>query len=126
MTINYSPDVVLYDGPCGVCRAAVSWMNGHLRPVPPARPSQGFSDDELAEWGLTRAQVERSVWWVHGTHRWSGATAVGHLLLRAGPAWSWLGVLIVFTPVRVIAHGVYRLFAWSRPHLPARWFSSPR
>jgi predicted DCC family thiol-disulfide oxidoreductase YuxK len=102
------------------------WVEGHCRPVPAARPFQDCSDAELAAWGLTRHQVERSVWWVHGDARWSGSVAVGHLLLRAGALWSVFGLLLLVPPFRWVGRGVYRVVAWSRPHLPGRWFDPSR
>lgn len=105
-----------------MCRASIDWLRCHLRVTPQFLANQDLSDAQLVAWGLSRRDVTRSLWWVIGRRRWSGHVAIGHLLLRSRRAWPLLGMLILWTPLRPVARGWYRLFAWSRPWT-SEWIS---
>ncbi len=77
---------------------------------------------DLEALGVSRADVEASVRWIHGRPggvvRAAGPAAIARLLVDAGGYWRPLGLLLDRRPVRWIAAPAYRLIARNRHCLP--------
>lgn len=103
--------MVVYDGECPRCAKAAHWVTSRA-PVT-AVPWQEVGD--LARLGLTRRQVDESVWWVEpdGTH--GGAAAVARALRAAGGPWRLLGWALDRPLLRPVAAAAYRVAARHRP-----------
>lgn len=78
----------------------------------------------LARTGLTRAQVDASVWVIDRTgHRYAGAAAINRTLRELG-AWRAVAALSALPPVRWSEDRLYAWFARNRGRF-ARWGSTP-
>ena len=109
---------LVFDGDCGFCTASVNWLERWCRPAARFVPWQEL---DLAEHGLTEAQVTRAVQWlpVSGSAPIrSGAQAVARLLLRARWPWRPVGALMMVPPISWLAALMYRIIAANRYRLP--------
>jgi predicted DCC family thiol-disulfide oxidoreductase YuxK len=116
--------LLIYDGWCGVCTRAVEWVrardpHGRVAIVPNQQPGL------LERTGLTRAQVDRSVWVIdRGGRRYEGAAAVNRTLDELGGVWRPVGRLGGLAPIRRVEAAAYRWFAANRARF-GRWGSTP-
>jgi predicted DCC family thiol-disulfide oxidoreductase YuxK len=102
--------IVVYDGECPRCVRAASWAARHAK-----ASAVAWQDlDDPASLGLTREQVDESVWWVTGDERHGGASAVARALGAAGGPWRVLGRAIERRPLRRLAEAAYRFAARHR------------
>ncbi|MFE4857054.1 thiol-disulfide oxidoreductase DCC family protein [Streptomyces sp. NPDC056670] len=108
--------MLVYDGDCAFCTSCVRFVERRVRPRCEITPWQ-FTD--LESLGTTQQRARYELLWVtpDGTVR-GGAQAVAKLLLSAGGAWAVPGALLTLPPFRWIAHGLYRLVADHREHMP--------
>lgn len=112
---------LIYDGECGFCTNSAKWARKHLPAPHGIAPSQGFSDAELAEMGLTRADVLRAAWWYDpATGAAEGAECISRTLVAIGGRWAWLGRILWLPGVRILAAIAYRWVAANRP-LVGKW-----
>ncbi|MFC7880943.1 thiol-disulfide oxidoreductase DCC family protein [Streptomyces sp. NPDC057376] len=108
--------VLVFDGDCGFCTAAVRVIERKVRPRCETTPWQRA---DLAALGVRQERAQREVLWVtpagavHG-----GAQAVAKLLMSAGSGWRVVGAVLTLPPTRWAAAGVYRLIADNRHRLP--------
>lgn len=108
--------VLVYDGDCAFCTSCVRFVERSVRPRCEITPWQFADLDAL---GTSQRRAEHELLWitpdgaVHG-----GAQAVAQLLLSARGAWPVPGALLTLPPFRRPAHGLYRLVADHREHLP--------
>lgn len=107
--------MLVYDGDCGFCTRVAGWAADRLPDGTVVAPSR---DLDLPALGLTRADVERSAWWLDGDRRASGHRAIGRALTAIGGPWRPIGRLLVVPPVSWLAAGVYRLVARYRHRMP--------
>ncbi|CAL9330604.1 hypothetical protein SUDANB43_00060 [Streptomyces sp. enrichment culture] len=116
--------VLVFDGDCGFCTAAVRWIE---RKVRPHCETVAWQQADLAGLGVARERARHEALWVtpagtiHG-----GSGAVAKLLLSAGGAWTMLGAVLMVPPVSWAARGVYRLVADNRSRLPGSTASCSR
>lgn len=112
--------LLIYDGPCGLCRSSVGWVLRHQRSDLhfSVVSSQALSDDELAKWSLTRSDVQRFVCWIEDERAERGSRAVARVLLRVNGAWPLLGSALLVLPLSLVAPLFYRLVARYRYRLP--------
>lgn len=120
--------LLVFDGDCRFCRASVGWIKRRLPDDVQVRAWQSL---ELEDVGLTREQVEASLWWVHSKYENSnsgkseitkpeipnpvgGHAAIGHALISMGGTWSVAGNLISNPPFSWLAQLVYTLIARNR------------
>lgn len=73
-----SSATLIYDGDCGFCERAVSWLARRSAFV--ALTWQGA---DLEKWNLSLGQVQESVWVLDGADRAAGADAFSMLLTRS-------------------------------------------
>lgn len=106
---------LVYDGDCAFCTSSVRALGRLKLRVDDVTPWQ-FAD--LAALGLTVQDCDEAAWLVDGDRRWSGATALGHLLLRSSWYWKPLGALLLTPPVSWVAKAVYRWVANNRDRMP--------
>jgi predicted DCC family thiol-disulfide oxidoreductase YuxK len=108
--------VLIYDGDCGFCQAAVRFAR---RRIDPALRAQAFQRTDLGALGLTEQQAAREVLWAGADGRVSGgARAVARLLTDAGGRWALAGALLRIPPLSWLAEAAYRLIAANRHRLP--------
>lgn len=111
--------VFLYDGDCAFCTSCARFIERHIPTTATVTPWQ-FADLEAL--GITQADAEASVQWVHlragQPRRDAGTAAIATLLVDAGSYWRPLGWLLDIWPVRWIAGPAYRLIARNRHRLP--------
>ncbi len=111
--------ILVYDGSCGLCTRAMMWLARHTATDTIAfLASQELDTTQLADLGLTRDQVNTSVWWIVGDSCLSGHAAIGAALASSRSRWRYLGRLIDVVPFRLIAPSAYRLIARNRHLLP--------
>jgi predicted DCC family thiol-disulfide oxidoreductase YuxK len=112
------PPTLVFDGDCGFCTASVNWLKRWCRPAARFVPWQEL---DLAEHGLTEAQVTRAVQWLPVSDSApirSGAQAAARLLLRSRWPWRPVGALMMVPPISWLAALMYRVVAANRYRLP--------
>jgi predicted DCC family thiol-disulfide oxidoreductase YuxK len=104
---------LIYDGECGLCRAAVRWVAQRDREQLVALVP--FQDgDAVARFGITLPALAAAMHLVLPDGRvFAGADAVPELLRRLG-RWRWLAWLFAVPGVRPIARRLYRWIALRR------------
>jgi predicted DCC family thiol-disulfide oxidoreductase YuxK len=111
--------VLIFDGDCGFCTSSAAWIARHWAGPGRTVPWQRLGRDELAQLGLTVAQVQAAAWWVDGQGRtWRGHLAVARALTAASGGWGALGRIVLVPPVRWLAAAGYRLVTRYRYRLP--------
>ncbi len=110
--------LLVYDGACGLCRAAVAWVRRRDRGQRLACvPYQHVSPERLPP-GLTRAACARAVCLVRpGQGHATGARAVAEVLCLLPPPWGHVGRLV--RPWAPLLEPAYRLIARHRRRLSA-------
>ncbi|MGD2039770.1 MAG: DUF393 domain-containing protein [Anaerolineae bacterium] len=109
------PALVLFDGACGVCSAAVEWAQSRdtgdeLDFV----PFQTADLDRVAP-GLTLEQASQSLHFVRQDgQRFKGARATFETLRRLPGFWGFAGAILSFAPLSLLAEPFYRSFARHR------------
>ncbi len=71
--------IVIFDSDCHLCRVSVDWIKIYTPII-----ALGFATTNLESFGLTREQCEREVWVIDEGRKYSGASAVAHLLQLRG------------------------------------------
>ncbi|MEU3191123.1 DUF393 domain-containing protein [Streptomyces sp. NPDC006992] len=108
--------VLVYDGDCAFCTAALRFGERHVRPRCESEPWQSA---DLTGLGVTREHAEHEVLWVTPTGAvYGGAQAVAKALLSADGGWTVAGAVLTLPPFRWVAHLGYRLIAANRHRLP--------
>jgi predicted DCC family thiol-disulfide oxidoreductase YuxK len=115
--------LLVFDGDCGFCTAAVDWAARRFRRPVEVAPWQRLELDEL---GLTREDVDLYAWWIErgddapdGLRRWRGHRAAGRALRSCRGIWPFFGLLLLLPPpVSWIWAAGYRLVARFRGYLP--------
>lgn len=107
---------MIYDGECGFCTESAKWCEARLGDRGTIRASQTYSDAELADLGLSRADVDRAAWWVNPPHRpLEGNEAIAACLMAIGGPYALGGRLIDLPGVQSAAGLAYRWVATNRP-----------
>lgn len=107
--------IVAFDGGCGFCTWSVYFARDRVGSDVEFRPFQLM---ELADFGVTREQAEKSVLFIDGDHVLSGSRAVAAILRAGHRPWPWVGVVVDVPIVRPLAQVGYRLVARYRGRLP--------
>ncbi|MFF7976742.1 DCC1-like thiol-disulfide oxidoreductase family protein [Streptomyces sp. NPDC007905] len=115
-----SEPVVVFDGACGFCRAAVTRLSRshRLRLAGRLLPYQGV---DLALYGLTEPDAQERMWLVHSGHVQGGAQAFAAWFTTGSHAARLIGRMLTWPGVRHAAEGVYRLIARNRHRIPGPW-----
>lgn len=116
--------LLVYDGGCGLCTQWAHWARARLPSFFRVEPWQAL---ELEALGLSRREVEASIWWLEDNSggcfvRYHGAEAIGRALTSISGAWSVVGWLIVHPPVCWLARPVYAIVAANRHRISRLWF----
>ena len=125
--------LLIFDGDCGFCTAAVNWAARRFRRPVEVVPWQRL---DLDAFGLTRKDVDLYAWWIEpeveteegedseggetrGLRKWRGHRAAGRALKTCRGIWPLFGFLLLLPPPFswVWAAG-YRLVARFRGYLP--------
>ncbi len=106
-------DVLIYDGDCGVCQWAASWLKrrdkAHRMAILP------FQEIDPADYwpGLTVQECARVVQFISAEgRRFTAARAMFEALRRLPFPWSWLAALLI--PFSPVFEPLYALFARHR------------
>ena len=105
---------LLYDGECEFCTRLARWVERRdARGRITARPNQ--EPGLIESVGLSRAEVDRSVWAVEmGGRRYEAAGAVNRVLVELGGGWAALGWLYRVPGIRQVQDAYYRRVARRR------------
>ena len=115
--------LLVFDGWCGVCTRLVDWVrrrDADNRVL--ALPNQ--TPDLCAALGLSRAQVDRSIWAFDAQGCAYSAAAAMNRVLRELPRWRWLGRLLDLPPILRVVTPCYYGFGAHR-HRFARFGTLP-
>lgn len=108
--------LLVYDGDCAFCSSLLRRLQAILRYFPDATPWQ-FAD--LTQLGLSRADVTKYVWFLHGNKRPRGHAAFASILqLQDSQILRFFGFLIVTPPFSWFFRLGYWLLARFRHRLP--------
>ncbi|HYI34851.1 MAG TPA: DUF393 domain-containing protein [Glaciibacter sp.] len=108
--------VLIFDGDCGFCTTAVTWLERILPAMPETAPYQWA---DLSLYGLSIDDAQAMVWLVDRGRRYGGAAAVTALLRhQPSPGLRLLGWLGAAWPWSVFADAAYRVVARYRYRLP--------
>ncbi len=110
--------ILILDGTCGFCQQSAIWLQRRLRAPIDFRASQTLSDADLAQWSITRRDVDSAVYVIHKGQVFQGAVAISRALQRARRGWPLLGTLIAVPGLNFVAEVVYRFVAKNRHRLP--------
>src|SRR5262245_43489513 len=114
-SIAPQPDIVIFDGDCGICNATREWseardIHKHLKFVPFQTANLGAISP-----GLTDDMASRMAWLitVDGV-RVGGARAVFTILSRLPGIWKIVGTIGAFPLFSLICEPFYRIVARNR------------
>lgn len=111
---------LIYDADCAFCTQSARWIEARWRDGLATRvASRDLNDDQLAEAGLTRSNVNAEVQWIAESGEvFSGARAIGGTLLATSGWTRLVGRAINAPPACWVAPFLYRIIAANRRHLP--------
>ena len=108
--------VLIYDGDCGFCTWAASWVRAR---VDPSRLQVlSWQQTDLAALGLSVEQARRALQWVGPQGRFEGSDAVSACLIDLGGGWGLPGRLMRLPGIRHLLRPGYRFVARHRHRLP--------
>ncbi|TDT98650.1 putative DCC family thiol-disulfide oxidoreductase YuxK [Streptomyces sp. 846.5] len=110
--------LIIYDGSCGFCRAAVHFL---LPRVALAGTIQPWQSTDLTAYGLTEHQARARMWFVQGDQRHGGAAAFAAWARTGNRSARAAGRLLSLPAVAQIAAGAYWLVARNRHRIPGPW-----
>ncbi|WP_405003151.1 DUF393 domain-containing protein [Kitasatospora purpeofusca] len=110
--------VILYDGSCGFCRAAIRFLLPRLALAGVAQPWQGV---DLTTYGLTEDQARARMWFVQGDQCHGGAAAFTAWARTGNAGARAAGRLLSLPGITRVAAGVYWLVARNRHRIPGPW-----
>lgn len=110
-----SAGLLLYDGECGFCVAAMRW--GRLLADSPAR-TRPWQEANLAELGVAEEDCRESVQWLSPSGRSAGARAVRDYLASGRTVSRLLATATINRLTLPLAEATYRLIARHRHRLP--------
>lgn len=111
------PPTLIYDAGCGFCRRSLEFGRARLPWLPAVT---GYQHADLAAFGVTREQAERSVQLFRpGRPVLHGAAAVAAILLAQQPfRWRVLGALMSVPPTSWLCAAGYAVVSRYRHRLP--------
>jgi predicted DCC family thiol-disulfide oxidoreductase YuxK len=113
-----SEPVVLFDGTCGFCRAAVRTLANRFSLTGRLLPWQSA---DLAAYGLTEQQVQARMWFVHGDRRSSGAAAFAAWAATGDRRARAAGRILSVPGIAQAAALGYWIVARNRHRIPGPW-----
>ncbi len=121
--IEAGKDYMLFDGDCGICSYAAERaerMDRRKRFI--ITPYQGFTEAELAPYGITYADCDHKLQVITGRGRvHAGAFAVNYFLWRQFP-WTIVVILVYALPPLLLAEVIgYAIVARYRQDLSRRF-----
>ncbi len=116
---NAAPELLVYDGDCSFCQASARWIAARWHGPEQALAWQELGTAELAQLGLTLADVRAAAWWIDADGRRSRGHIAIARALRASSGWPALvGRILLVPPFRWLAAGAYPAVARWRHRLP--------
>lgn len=113
------PDTLIYDGDCGFCTTAATWIAGQwVDATTQVTPWQFLTASQFREYDLTPELAQQRVYWHDDSGLYGAERAIARALRAARQPWSFLGTVIDVRPIRWIARPVYWLVARYRHRLP--------
>lgn len=106
---------VVIDGECGLCRSSMAAVQSRLSSPVEVKYFQDVSVKEASEMGLTKEQLEKSVWWIDSSGQTYGAhLAIAQILMKGTLGLKILGGILRTFPFSKLASAVYYLVAEHR------------
>jgi predicted DCC family thiol-disulfide oxidoreductase YuxK len=116
--------MLIFDGECGFCAAAASWITPRLRIPISVVPRQDIGD--LDELGLTEAELSGAVYWIDAYGRADrGHRAVGRALIMTSGPLVLAGWLLLLPPTSWLGAVGYGIVARLRGKLPGTSATTP-
>ncbi|MYG93429.1 MAG: DUF393 domain-containing protein [Acidimicrobiia bacterium] len=115
-TANSMPlNILIYDGDCGFCTSTAKWAKQRLNSNYQVVPWQHLNLDDF---GLSKADVNRSAYWVDSNgNLYEEHRCIAKVLSAMDRPWKFIGSLLTFGPINLVARAVYRLIAANRGRL---------
>ncbi len=107
--------LLLYDGECGFCVAAMRWGRRFARSPARTRPWQ---EANLAELGVAEEDCRQAVQWLSPSGRSAGAAAVRDYLASGRTVSRLVATATINRCTAPLAEATYRLIARHRHRLP--------
>jgi predicted DCC family thiol-disulfide oxidoreductase YuxK len=112
------PPVIIYDGSCGFCRAALRFLLPRLALAGTIQPWQST---DLPAVGLTEHQARARMWFIQGDQHHGGAAAFAAWARTGNRSARAAGRLLSLPVVAPMAAGAYWLVARNRHRIPGPW-----
>lgn len=115
---SIEPDIVIYDGDCGICNATREWAQardraGRLKFIPFQTANLGALSP-----GMTDEMASRMAWVITPDgYRVGGARAIFTVLARLPGVWRVAGTVGAFLPISLICEPFYRIVARNRSRI---------
>ncbi len=107
--------LLVFDGDCGFCTSAARKFADFAGESATIMPWQSL---ELADYGLTEADVSTAAYWVQDGVNYRGADAFVHGLQVCRSPWPLMGKILGTPPIIWLARGFYPVLARYRHKLP--------
>lgn len=118
MAVTPLRPLLLYDGDCGFCAAAVRRVRSPRTGRPDTVAWQSLPSSSLAAFGLSAADVQQAAQWVdRGGRPWAGHLAIGWALVAAGGWRAHAGRAVLHPPGSWLARPAYGVVARHRHRL---------
>ena len=108
--------LLIFDGDCGFCSRCARFVARRMPTDAEVKPWQRVN---LAAYGVSPDRTRHELVWVGADREVAGGVqAIARLLLDCGGVWAVPGAALRVPPFRWIGHGLYRLVANNRDHMP--------
>lgn len=110
-------ELLIFDRDCAFCTKSATWGRNHLKYFPDLK---GFQDLNPADYGLTKQDVESSIWLIRIGEKPIAANEAAAAILRSQPQYLWrlLGYLADSYWIKPFAKRIYYTIARNRHKMP--------
>ena len=112
------PEIVIFDGDCGICNETREWAEARDRDKRLRFVPFQIADLDALSPGLTYEQASRMAWFIPASgRRMGGARAIFMILTRLPGMWRIVGAVGAFPPVSLLCEPFYRIVAHNRSRI---------
>ena len=110
-------EILIFDRDCAFCTKSAAWGKAKLKYFPALK---GFQELNPADYGLTKKDVESSIWLIRPGKKPLSANEAAAAILRSQPNYFWrlLGHLADSYWIKPFAKQLYYIVARNRHKLP--------